>query len=208
MPFSLTHRHLVHTLAVAGGKRDMPPNRSRDSISFAPKDEVGPEEKPACFGFLKCSKCSTSKWVPSTSSVRLRGLSLAFALVWGDHFAPPPPVVFRRKLENEEEQRNQTWHTFQLINFTSTVKNCLGHIRSGHQVESRDLTFKRLMLVPQLQFLTEFFSSFQNLIKPLVPTFCISRIYLYIYMTWVRSSSWPLHYKSMGEILKSFPTHH
>ena len=46
-----------------------------------------------------------------------------------------------------------------------------------------------------------------GLIRPLVPTIYISRIFFIYLWPGVRSSSWPLHYESMGEILKSFPTH-
>ena len=96
----------------------------------------------------------------------------------------PPPVVFRGYLKNETEQRNQTWHTFSLINFTSVVKFlCRGHIRSGHQVESRDLTSKKVYARATATVLNRIFSSFQNLIRPLVPTICISRIFD-ISMTW------------------------
>ena len=42
-------------------------------------------------------------------------------LPWcGGRFArpPPPSVFFRQYLGNGEEQRNQTWHTFSLGDFT------------------------------------------------------------------------------------------
>ena len=109
---------------------------------------------------------------------------LTFALVGGGgHFAPPPHVVFRGYLENEGEQRNQTWHTFSLINFTSAVKNCLGHIRSGHQVESRDQTSNKVYACATATVRNRIFSCFQNFIRPLVPAICISRIFD-ISMTW------------------------
>ena len=86
--------------------------------------------------------------------------------------------------ENKREQRNQTRHTFSLINFTSVVNFlCRGHIRSGHQVESRDLTSKKVYARAKATVLNRIFSSFQNLIRPLVPTICISRN-LNISMTW------------------------
>ena len=110
---------------------------------------------------------------------------LTFALVGGGGIIlAPPPVVFRGQLENEREQRNQTWHTFSLINFKSVVKFlCQGHIRSGHQVESRDLTSKKVYARATARVLDRIFSSFHNLIRPLVPTICISRIFD-ISMTW------------------------
>ena len=54
--------------------------------------------------------------------------------------------------------------------------------------------------------LNRIFSSFQNLIRPLVPTICYLGFLIY-WWPGVRSRFWPLHYESMGEILKSFPTH-
>ena len=86
-----------------------------------------------------------------------------------------------------------------MINFTSVVKFlCRGHIRSGHQVESSDLTSKKVYARATATVLNRIFSSFQNLIRPLVPTTFISRIFIYPWPG-VRSSSWPLHYKPMGE---------
>ena len=74
-------------------------------------------------------------------------------------------------------------HTFSLINFTSAAIFCLGHIRSGHQVESRDLTSKKVYARATATVLNRIFSSFQNLIRPLIPTTSISRIFD-ISMTW------------------------
>ena len=102
----------------------------------------------------------------------------------GGHFGPPPLWFFEDNSKTKREQRNQTWHTFSLINFTSVVKFlCRGHIRSGHQVESRDLTSKKVYTRATATVLDRIFSSFQNLIRPLVPTICISRIFD-ISMTW------------------------
>ena len=96
------------------------------------------------------------------------------------------PIWFESKKRwvEHKSERNQTWYSFPLINFTFVVKLlCRGHIRSGHQVESRDLTSKKVYARATATVLNRIFSSFQNLIRPLVPTTCISRIF-YISMTW------------------------
>ena len=64
---------------------------------------------------------------------------LTFALVGVGSFCPPPPVVFREYIENEGEQRNQTWHTFSLINFSSTVKKIVW-VTSGQVTRSNHVT--------------------------------------------------------------------
>ena len=56
-------------------------------------------------------------------------------------------------------------------------------LASGHQVESRDLTSKKVYSRATATVRNRIFSSFQNLIRPLVPTICISRIFD-ISMTW------------------------
>ena len=103
----------------------------------------------------------------------------------GGHFGPPPLWFFEDNSKNEREQRKPKlgipfhWSILHLLwNF------CVGvHIRSGHQVESRDLTSKKVYTRATATVLNRIFSSFQNLIRPLVPTICISRIFD-ISMTW------------------------
>ena len=102
----------------------------------------------------------------------------------GGHFAPPPLWFFKDNSKTKGSSVTKLGHTFSLINFTSVVKFlCRGHIRSGHQVESRDLTSKKVYARATATVLNRIFSSFQNLIRPLVPTICISRIFD-ISMTW------------------------
>ena len=96
-------------------------------------------------------------------------------------------VRFFGDIGYEGEQHFQIWYSFSLINLTSVVKICcLGHqLRSGHQVKSRDLTSKTVWATARATVLNRIASKFQNLMRVLVPTFCISRI---IYIAYLRSA--------------------
>ena len=62
-----------------------------------------------------------------------RLIFFTFTLVWGS-FCPPLSVFFRQYLGNGEEQRNQTWHTFSLGDFTWYIKNCRSQVRSPGRI--------------------------------------------------------------------------
>ena len=107
----------------------------------------------------------------------------------GGHFAPPPPPPLWFFEDNSKTKGSSVtklgipfhWSILHLL-----WNCCVGvtsGIRSGHQVDSRDLASKKVYARATATVHNRIFSSFQNLIRPLVPTICISRIF-YISMTW------------------------
>ena len=125
----------------------------------------------------------------------------------GGHFAPLPCFF-----EDNSKTNGRSVTKFCIPFHWSILHllwNCFAWVTSGQVTRSSHVTWppKWFMLMPQLQFLTESFSSFQNLIRPvpLVPTTCISRIFNISIWPGVRSSSWTLHCKSMGGNIEILP---
>ena len=97
------------------------------------------------------------------------------SLVWGSFW----PLCFRQLLGNEEEQRKQIWQHFSMIKLTSVVKQfCYGHIRSYHQVGSRDIIPKKVWARARVTVPKETFWNCQNVIRPIVPK---NRIFRFLY---------------------------
>ena len=131
----------------------------------------------------------------------------------GGKKCPPPPCGFSRiTRKTKSEQRNQTWqYLFTIDQFYILLWNfCVpGHhqVRSPGRVTWPNLQKRVYDFVAAQwpQFLTESgFKFSERFIRPL-------DTYNYVYLgfliyRWpgVRSRSWPLHYKSMGEKLKLF----
>ena len=81
----------------------------------------------------------------------IKNTVLTFAVVG---LFSPPPCGFSRIVEKRRAQRRRFWHTCPYIYFSPSQKiSAQGHLRSGHQVRSKDPTSKIFMITPWLQFL-------------------------------------------------------
>ena len=106
------------------------------SIAFRPSFLRTPEN------FKTLTPLTFDLWRHNWSHVRGKCVPwhLTFALVGG---ILAPTVVFRGQLENNGGQRDQTWHTFSLINFTSEA-----HFTNKFVITKFEITIEKNIYKP------------------------------------------------------------